>query len=136
MSSPRKPAAPGLFAAPPSDRPLAERLRPAVLAEVVGQGDGLGQVFVESQSPRDIATDRRHFHGVGQSGAQVIPRTVQKDLGLAFQTTEGPAVDHPIPIALEFGAPGGRVLGMDASAALRAFLRVRGQELEFSCLKL
>jgi hypothetical protein len=66
----------------------------------------------------------------------VIPRTIQKDLGLALQSTESPAVDHPIPIALEFGAPGGWVLGVDTSATLGAFLRVRGQELEFSCLKL
>ena len=106
------------------------------VTEVVGQGDGLGQVFVEAQGSGDVATDGRHFHGVGQSGAQVIARSVQEHLGLAFQTTEGPAVDHPVPIALEFGAPSGRVLGVDASTALSTFLCVRGQELEFPRLKL
>jgi hypothetical protein len=71
-----------------------------------------------------------------ETGAQVIARSVQEHLSLAFQATEGPAVDHPVPIALEFGAPGGRVLGVDASPALGTFLRVRGQELEFPRLKL
>ena len=42
------------------------------VSEVVGQRDGLGQILIEAQGPGDVPADGRHFHGVGEPGAQVI----------------------------------------------------------------
>ena len=84
MSSPRKPAAPGLFAAPPSDRPLAERLRPAALAEVVGQdhllaGDGPLARMLANRKLASIV-----LWGPPGCGKTTIARLLADAVGLEF----------------------------------------------------
>jgi hypothetical protein len=80
----------------------------------------------------DAAGDGGDFHGVREPRAEVVPGAVQEHLGLVFQPAEGAAVDHPVAVALELGAPGGRRLGVDAPAAVAAELGVRGEELAFA----
>ena len=43
------------------------------VAQVVAQGDGLGQVLVQPQGPRDGPGDAGDLQGVGHAGAVVVP---------------------------------------------------------------
>ena len=91
------------------------------VAQVVGQGNRLGQVLVEPQRPGDGAADGGHFNRVGQPGTEVVARAVEEHLRLVFQAAEGARVDDPRAVALETrcgrrgAAPGG---GRPALAAL------------------
>ena len=81
------------------------------VTQVMGQTDGLGQVLVQGQGAGHGTTDLGHFNGMGQTGAVIVIQTGGKDLGLALQTPERRAVNHPIPIPLEIGAIGmGRLI--------------------------
>ncbi len=79
------------------------------VAQVVGQGDGLGQVFVEPEDACDGAGYLGHLQGVGQSGPVVVALVVDEDLGLVLQAAEGGAVDDAVAVAL-VGASGGVLL--------------------------
>src|SRR6478672_4420043 len=76
------------------------------MPEVVGKGDGFGQVFIKAQSPRDGAANRRDFDRVGEPCAQMIAGTVEENLGLVLETTKRARVNNPSTIALEFGPIG------------------------------
>ena len=55
------------------------------MTQVVSQGDGLRQIFIERQRPGDGAADRRDLDGMGQARPQMIARAVQEHLGLVFK---------------------------------------------------
>ena len=59
------------------------------MTEVMGEGDGLGQILVEPQGAGDVSGDGRHLHGMCEPGAEVITRAVQENLGLVLQSAEG-----------------------------------------------
>ena len=50
--------------------------------------------------------DLRHFQGMGQAGAVVIPLVRHEHLGLFFQAAEGGGMDDPIPIPRKWRAGG------------------------------
>jgi hypothetical protein len=89
------------------------------VAEVVRQGDGLGQILVEVQRTRDRAGDLGHLQAVGQPRAEVIALMVHEHLGLVFETPEGGGVDDAIAVPLKFIARLGRVLRDAPSAGNR-----------------
>lgn len=97
------------------------------VADVVSQGDALGQVLVGPQRACDGAPDRGHLKGVGQPGAVVVGRAVDEDLGLVLQAAETLAVDHAVAVALEVGAVLVRGLAVAPAAAVRAAHGVRGE---------
>jgi ADP-ribose pyrophosphatase len=76
------------------------------MPEVMRQGDGLGEIFVESEGACDAATDGGDFDGMGQAGAVVIAGPIEEDLGLVLESSEGGAVHDAFAIPLEFGAVG------------------------------
>ena len=53
--------------------------------EIMRESDGLGQILVQAQGPRDGATDRGDLDRVSQSRAQMVPGAVEKNLRLVFQ---------------------------------------------------
>ena len=65
-----------LVVAEPCGERLVQRPLPCVakggVPQVVSQGDGLGQVFVEPQAPGDGAGDLGDLQRVGQTGAVVV----------------------------------------------------------------
>src|SRR5690606_34894731 len=71
------------------------------VAQVVRQGDGLDEVFVQAQVASDGARQLGHFQAMGQARAEQIPFVVDEDLGLVFQQAEGVAVDDAVPVPLE-----------------------------------
>jgi hypothetical protein len=42
------------------------------MADVVDEGEGLGEIFVEAEGAGSCAGDLRDFHGVGESAAEVV----------------------------------------------------------------
>ena len=105
------------------------------MAEVVREGNGLGEVFVDRESAGNVARDASNFHRVREAGAEVVASAVQEDLRLVFEPAERARMDHAVAIALIMGAPfrGGFV--MDASARVSAELRVGSEELSFALLQ-
>jgi hypothetical protein len=71
------------------------------VAQVVGQGDRLGEVLVGPQRPGQRAGHLGHLQRVGQPRAEVVLLVRHEDLGLVVQPAERRAVDHPVAVALE-----------------------------------
>ena len=88
------------------------------VAQVVSEGHGLGEVFVETQCPRDRTCDLCDFQCMGQTCAVVIAFRSQEHLCLVRQTTERLAVDDAVPVTLVFGTQG---IGIE-----RSFTTARG----------
>ena len=70
------------------------------VADVVGQGDGLGQVLVQPQPAGDRAGHLRDFEGVREPGAVVVVDGGDEHLRLAGHAAEGGAVDDPLAVPL------------------------------------
>ena len=77
---------------------------------VVAEGDGVGQGDVDPDAAGDRGGDLGDLQGVGQPGALVVGG-VDHHLGLAGQPAEGGGVHDPVPVALEAGPLGVRLLG-------------------------
>jgi len=86
---------------------LIEDLLPCMaeggVSQVMGQGNGLGEVLIEPQGLGDGPGDLGDFQGVGQPGAIVIAGGGEEDLGLVLEAAEGLGVDDPIPVPLKGG---------------------------------
>jgi hypothetical protein len=92
------------------------------VAEVVGQAQRFGQVFVEAQRAGDGAPDLRDLDAVGQAHPVMVAVGGDKYLRLVAQAAEGDRVDDPVAVALEDvarAARAGRWFGMKAAARLR-----------------
>ncbi len=85
------------------------------VAQVVGQGDGLGQILVEAEGPGNGPGNLTDLQGVGQPGAVVVPDRGQENLGFILEAAEGVAVEDPVPVALVTGADGALLLRAEAS---------------------
>jgi hypothetical protein len=97
------------------------------VAQVVGQGNGLGQIFIDPQPTGDGPADLRDLQGVRQAGSVVVVDLADEDLGLAHQPAEGGGVNDALPVPLEPGPERVRVLGESAAAAVPVAHGVRGQ---------
>ena len=86
------------------------------MAEVMGEGDGFGQVSVQLEGAGDVARYGGDFHRVREPGAEMIAGAVEEHLGLVFETAEGARVDDPVAVPLPRTAPLGLRLGMEAAA--------------------
>ncbi len=76
------------------------------VADVVDEGEGFGEVFVEAEGGGDGAGDLRNLHRMGEAVAEMIGDAGREDLRLVFETAEGAGVDDAIAVALELGAVG------------------------------
>ena len=84
------------------------------VADVVDEGEGLGEVLVEAEGGRDGAGDLSYFDGMGEAGAEVVGGAAREDLGLAGETAEGASLDDALAVTLERGAAGTVRRGVDA----------------------
>jgi hypothetical protein len=71
------------------------------MSHVVAKTDRLDQVFVQPQSTRDAARDRRRLERVGHARAVVIACRVYEDLGLPLQPPERLRVQDSVAVVLE-----------------------------------
>ncbi|MNL26541.1 hypothetical protein D3C87_1480700 [compost metagenome] len=74
------------------------------VAQIVTQGHGLGEVFIQAQRAGDGPGDLAHFQRVGEAIAKVPALVGQKDLCLVLQAPESGGMDDAVAVALEFGA--------------------------------
>ena len=107
------------------------------MTEVVGEGDGFGEVLVEAERARHGSSDAGDLDGVGHPRAVMVAAAVEEDLGLVFEAAERAAVDDAVAVALEveteamlvlgkFAAPGGgAVLGVRREVARLASLQIK-----------
>ncbi len=94
------------------------------MTDIVSQGDGFGQVFVQPKDSGNGAPDARHLHAMGQPGAIVISLMIEEDLRLVFQAAERAAVHNSVPVPLINGSEVVLPFGIAASPRLAAFLGV------------
>ena len=104
------------------ERPLAGVTERGV-AEVVGEGQSLGEVLVETELASNSARDLRHLEAVGEPRAVVVALVKDEDLGLVHEAAEGGRVQDAVAVALE-GAPR-RAVGLGVKAPARGN-RARG----------
>ena len=74
------------------------------VADVVDEGEGLGEVFVEAERAGAGAGDLRDLDGVGEAAAEVVGGAAGEDLRLAGETAEGARLHDAFAVALEGGA--------------------------------
>jgi hypothetical protein len=96
------------------------------MSKVVSKGDCFGQILVETEGPRDGATDRGDLDCVSQAGPVVVPLAVEKNLGLAVESSERGAVDDAVTVALIAAPEGMLVLGAGPPGAFGGALRIGG----------
>ena len=101
------------------------------VAQIMAQGDGLGEVLIQAQGTGHGAGDLADFQGMGQPGAVVVPFRGKKHLGLLLQAPEGLAVQDTVPVPLVAGTQGVFFLRAGTSAGVFAQSRMpaEGQAL-------
>ena len=93
------------------------------VAEVVGQRDGLDQVFVQVERAGQRARDLRHLQAVRQPRAVMVALVIDEDLRLMDEPPERGRVHDAVAVALIDRARGARRLLVQPAAA---FFGVRG----------
>jgi len=78
------------------------------VAEVVRQGQRLGQILVEPQGAADGARDLRHFEAVGKARAVMVAFVIDEDLSLVLQPAKGGRMNDAVAVARIFAAVGMR----------------------------
>ena len=89
------------------------------MAEVVGQAQGLGQIFVQAERARDRPPDLRDLQAVRQAHPVMIAVGRDEDLRLVTKPPEGDRMDQPVAVALEniaWAARAAAVLGVEPAA--------------------
>ena len=89
------------------------------VAQVVRQGNGFDQVFVELQRARHGAAQLRHFQRMREARAKQVALVVQKDLGFVDQAPKRGAMHDAVAVALKLGTRGRRGLRKAPPARVR-----------------
>ena len=90
------------------------------MAEVMGQAQRLGQVFVQPQRPGHRPPDLRHFDRMGQANAEMIAVGRDEHLRLVAEAAEGDRMDDAVPVALEdIARPARTAIILDEGPAAR-----------------
>ena len=71
------------------------------MAEIVRERQGLGEIVVEMQRPRDRARDLRHFERMRQPRPVMVAFVIDEHLRLVLQASECGGVNHAVAVALE-----------------------------------
>ena len=71
------------------------------VSQIVSQGNGLGQVFIQEHGPRDGAGDLSDFQCMRKTGTIFVTQGVEEDLGLVFQATKGIGVNDSVAVLLK-----------------------------------
>ena len=87
------------------------------MAEVMGERERFGEVFVEPERAGERAGDLGDFERMGEAGAEMIALVEDKDLGLVREPAECGAMDDSVTVAAERVAGGRRRLRMEPAAA-------------------
>ena len=89
------------------------------MADVVGQGNRLGQCGVQTEGAGHRTCQQGHLDRVRKAGSEMIPFVVREHLRLVLEAAKGARVNDPVPVALVAVAI--RVLGLAVAAAAAVF---------------
>ena len=108
------------------------------VTEIVAEGDGLSQGFVETEGRGDGPGDLGHLQHMGQSGAVMIASRGEKDLGFVFETAEGLGVGDPVAVTLKGQADIADIFLFLDHSALGSFVQagIGGENLFFPVFEL
>jgi hypothetical protein len=81
------------------------------VANIMGETQGLGQIFIQPQCTGNCAANLRHFNAVGEPNAEMIPIGGDKNLRLVAQSAKRDGMNNAIPVALKI-ASGAAHLGI------------------------
>ena len=95
------------------------------MAEIVGQRQRLGEIFVEPQPARQRAGDLGDFERMGQPGAVMVAFVEHEDLRLVLEPPERGRMDDAVAVAAKGAAALAGGLGMEPAAALLRIARVK-----------
>ena len=101
------------------------------MAEISGEGDGLGEVFVEAEGAAKGAGEGGDLDGMGEAGTDVIAGAVEWDLGFVLEATKSGAVNDAFAVSLEFGTEVVRFFGVFAAEAFATFGSEGGKKKGF-----
>jgi hypothetical protein len=85
---------------------ILSRMAEGRMAEIMGQRQCLGQIFVEAERPGEAARNLGDFQRVGQPCAVVVALLGHDDLGFQRQAPERGGVQDAVAVALEVAAMG------------------------------
>jgi hypothetical protein len=97
---------------------MFDRVSKGRVTEVAGEGNGLGQVFIQAEGATKGTGEGSDFDGVGETGTDMIARAVQGKLGFIFERAKCGAVNDAFAIALKFWA---EIVGLFRMLATEAF---------------
>jgi hypothetical protein len=97
---------------------MFDRVSKRRVTEVAGEGNGLGQVFIQAEGATKGTGEGSDFDGVGEAGTDVIARAVQGKLGFIFERAKCGTVNDPFAITLKFWA---EIVGLFRMLATEAF---------------
>ena len=106
------------------------------MSQIMSQGDGFGQVLVQKHGPGDGAGNLGHFQGMGQPGAVLVPRWIEKNLGLVFEPPKGVAEKDAVLIHLKCRANGTGILGPGAAPGFGTPAPEGGDEIGLALFEL
>jgi len=101
------------------------------MTEISGEGDGLGEVFVEAEGTAEGTGEGGDLDGVGEAGTNVVAGAVEWDLGFVFEATKSGAVNDAFAVSLKFGTEVVRFFGVFAAEAFAAFGGEGGEKKRF-----
>ena len=82
---------------------MFDRVSKGRVAEVAGEGNGLGQVFIQAKGATKGTGEGSDFDSVGETGTDVIARAVEGKLGFIFERAKRGTVNDAFAIALNSG---------------------------------
>ena len=94
------------------------------MAEIVGERQRLGEIFVEPERAGERARHLRDFERMGEPGAVMVALVEHEDLGLVLEPAEGGRMDDAVAVAAEGAAALADGLGMEPAAALARIARI------------
>ena len=83
---------------------LLYRVTEGGVTEVSGEGDSLGKVLIQAQGAGKGAGKGGDFNGMGEASPDMIPGSVEGELGFVFEGAKGVTMDDAFTVALEFGS--------------------------------
>jgi hypothetical protein len=104
-----------------------DRVSKGWVTEVAGEGNGLGQVFIQAEGATKGTGEGSDFDGVGETGTDMIARAVEGKLGFIFERAKSGAVNDAFAIALKFWA---EIVGLFRMLTAETFPAFRGVAAE------
>jgi len=97
------------------------------MAQVMTQGNCLGQVLIQVQGTGDGTGYLRDLKGMGQASYIMVAQWGNKDLCLVLEAAKGLGMDDAVPVALESGTDWAGLFRPETAPRLLAFRRIGGK---------